>query len=266
MSPALLTPENLVTGFAIFLRTAAVCFSLPKLGADRYYLIYRAALALVVTLAVSPLVIGMSNAVPRSGLTSVPNFFSVAVAETGIGLSLGLAATITIVGLQAAGQIFSQVLGFQIGSLQRGLEGESATDYRKLFLVVGIFFWFSLSGHRQCFEALIRSFAEFPVGEIHFSRPVLDLFNSLIATCLEFALRFSLPVVVVGMTGFLLTGLTSRILGSGQATSAAFGVNQLLFFAISLPLIYVLYDQTAVQIPFQLQHFLSELSEQSITP
>lgn len=241
----------------VFARVAALCMTLPKLVTDRYFLFYRILLAAVVTFAIAPLATQNSSI----QISENRDWISILLAEVGIGLCLGLAASCVILGFTAAGQIVSQALGFQIGSLQQGQNAEQATDYRKLFLAAGVFFWFSISGHRLALEGVLNSFVEFPAGHFHFSNEIFWLFNDLIAASLEFAIRFSLPVVAVAIIGFIVAGLSSRILGSSQTTSTAFVFNQILFFAIAIPMFLVMSEETYRLALGQVEDALTSLTE-----
>jgi flagellar biosynthesis protein FliR len=152
------------------------------------------------------------------------------------------------------------VLGFQVGSLQQGLSVEQSSDYRKLFFVISLFFWFGISGHRILVEGLLRSFEYFEVGQFHFSLETMHLLNQMISLCLEFSIRFSLPIVCVGILGFLVTGFSSKLFAS-QTTSMAFVVNQLLFFLILGPLVVLYSEEVYLQTVSQVENLLTSLTD-----
>ncbi len=219
-----------------YLRIAAICMTLPKIGTEKLLPIYRLLLAGVICLSTGPLII--SGWVEGTPIWT--RFFPLLVSEISIGLGLGIAASCVLIGLQMAGQIVSQFLGFQIGSLQQGLSSDHATDYRQLFFLAGILFWLAIGGHRLAVEGLLSSFSAFPVGQSHLAGETLTLLNQSIKVSLEFAIRFSLPVVVVGLTGLGISGFASRLLGPAQTVGFGFGVNQILVF-ILLPSLFILF-------------------------
>jgi uncharacterized membrane protein (DUF485 family) len=75
---------------------------------------------------------------------------------------------------------------------------------------------------------------------MHFSQSLFDLVNQLLTTCLQFTIRFSLPIVVVGLIGFFVAGFSSKILGAGQTVAFSFGFNQVLAYLI-LPAMMILF-------------------------
>ena len=246
-------------GFCLVLaRVQAMFLTLPKLATDRYHLIFRILFGVVLALVIAPMVIRETSVKPIDGPF---DFMMLLIGEVGIGLSLGLAASCVVIGLLAAGQIVSQLLGFQIGSLQQGLGPDQNSDYRKLFFAIGLFSWFAISGHRFAVEGLLASFANFPVGGFHFSGEQLELLNHLIQVTLGFAIRFSLPVAIVAVFGFLIAGFFSRVLGSGQSTGVAFGLNQILFFVIAIPLVLAFSNETYQQTTGQIEQFISSLTQ-----
>lgn len=243
--------------FLAWLRILAMVLTLPKLNPDRYHLIFRILFATVLSLVVAPLFTGSKDLT----LEVQPHLLlTLSMGEIGIGLCLGLAASCAVIGLLAAGQMVSQLLGFQIGSLQQGLSAEQTSDYRKLFFSIGLFSWFAVSGHRFAVQGLMVSFAEFPVGEAHFSLTQIELVNQLVQVCLVFAIRFSLPVLVVAILGFMIAGFFHRIIGTGQSTGVAFGLNQILFFAIAIPLVLVYSEETYVHASGQIENAISFLT------
>lgn len=234
------SPIDVLAFLLGFVRIAAMSLTLPKLTVGRYLLMYRLLFALVLALVMLPLIAPNDDSLANLG---PGDLVSLLIAELGVGLCLGLAASCTILGLVAAGQVISQLLGFQIGSLQQGLGADQATDYRKLLFVVGLFSWFAMSGHRFAVEGLLQSFACFPIGQSHFSLELLALANQLIGASLAFAVRFALPVLIVSLFGFLVAGFFSSVLGTGQSTSVAFELNQILFFLIGIPLLVIYSDE-----------------------
>lgn len=244
-----------------FVRVLAVALTLPKLGSHSYFLFFRILLAGAITLSIAPLITSQVMAAPPENF----DWLSQILGELGIGMSLGLAGSCVIIGLNTAGQIVSQLLGFQVGSLQQGLDADQNADFRKLFFVVGICFWFGISGHRIVLEGLLQSFRWFEVGQLHFSAELFSLLNGLVTVCLEFAIRFSLPVVVVSLAGFLIAGFASRILGSGQSTSVAFAINQLLFFLIAVPLLFVFSEEVYRETTSKVESVIISLTQREST-
>ncbi|MEE2642694.1 MAG: flagellar biosynthetic protein FliR [Planctomycetota bacterium] len=251
------TSEKSLLVLLTFLRVLALCLTLPRIIQSGYFVLFRILLSVVVTLAICPLVLMGS----RVSLAGTPDWLSLAIGEIGIGLSLGLAASCVILGLQMAGQLVSQLLGFQVGSLQQGRNAEMGTDYRKLFFIMGLLFWLGVSGHRMAIEGLLYTFETLEVGNSHFSAEAMTLVNQLVAVCLEFAVRFSLPVVLVSLVGFLVAGFSSKILGTGQSAANAFCFNQFLLFLIVFPLILVFSEESFRQTAFQLETLLEHLSD-----
>ena len=222
-----------------FIRTLSLCLTLPKFAAGSYLVFYRILIAGVICLTTAPLIIDSASVVDQS-IENASDFFSLAIGEVSIGLALGIGASCVVLALHSAGQIVSQFLGLQIGSLQQGLSPDESSDYRILFFDVGIMFWFSIGGHRLAVEGLLQSFQRFPVGQMHFSQSLFDLVNQLLTTCLQFTIRFSLPIVVVGLIGFFVAGFSSKILGAGQTVAFSFGFNQVLAYLI-LPAMMILF-------------------------
>lgn len=240
-----------------FIRTLALCLTLPKFAAGSYLLFFRVLIAAVICLTTSPLII---DSVTDTTVENASDFFSLAIGELSIGLALGIGASCIVLALHSTGQIVSQFLGLQIGSLQQGLSPDESSDYRKLFFVVGIMFWFSIGGHRMAIDGLLQSFQKFPVGQMHFSQSLFDLVNQLITTCLQFTVRFSLPIVVVGLVGFLVAGFSSKILGAGQTVAFSFGFNQILAFLIFPAMMILFFNQMFDGTTSQIETVIESLS------
>ncbi len=217
-----------------FLRTTALILTLPKLGQGGYLLFSRILISGAICLVTTPLFLKESTLVPQADL------FSLAINEIIVGLSLGLSASCVVLGLQSAGQIVSQFLGLQYGMLQQGQTPDSTTDYRKMFYVAAVISWFAAGGHRMAINGLLQSYTLLPIGTESIAEPFWEWFNQLVTACLGFAIRFSLPVGLVGIVGLMVAGFSAKILGSGQTTQFGIGLNQ-LFALILLPAMFLFF-------------------------
>ena len=237
------------------LRICSVVFALPKVGNGAYLFFVRLMFGVAVSLTMAPLAITQS-----SGLSG-NDWISLAVSEISVGLVLGAAGCCVVWGMHGAGQLVSHFLGFQMGSLQQGLSPEQGNDYRKLLYLLGVMFWFAIGGHRLIITGLMQSFVHLPLGEVHLSRKLLDLLNLLIRACLEFSIRFALPVVAVGIVGYLLAGLSGKILGAGQTMIVGMNLNQVAALLLLPTMLIVFYHEVQSGTLKQIEIAVGYLSE-----
>lgn len=246
-----LTTEDTAKILLALVRVLAMVLTMPKLGSDAYFFLYRVLFSVVICIVVGPLM--------TSGeLAEGADWLSLAIGEAGIGLSIGIATSVVVLGAFSAGQIVSQMLGFQIGSLQQGMSPDQASDFRKLFFVVALAFWFVAGCHRIAVEGLLESFHHFPVGQLHFSNQLVGLMSELVNSSLAVAIRFSLPIVLIGGCGFVVAACASRFIGSGQTASFGFSLNQTLALLLFPIMAIVLFHEISAGSQVQLQSLFDQ--------
>ncbi|MEM8732630.1 MAG: flagellar biosynthetic protein FliR [Planctomycetota bacterium] len=213
---------------AVFCRVAPVLFMMPGVGSLVLPVRMRIAFAIVLTLLLVPVAKG--EAAPELAsfaMESLPVFGG----ELLLGLMLGIIFSLTVVSLQFAGRIVSQLAGFDFAQ-STSADGEETQP-----LLAGTFGWLALAivfacgGHRLMLDACLGSFAHSPLGSFGMNATGIEtLVNTLQHSC-EVGIRAALPVSFALLVANLVNGIVARAVPQMNLFALGFSVNALTLLA-----------------------------------
>ncbi len=227
-------------GVLLALRIGAAMYLAPGLGGRALPGRLRAALALLLALAVAPAQ-GFANWPAPSGDWSL--VWRLGPRELAIGLLLGLAVRLLVMGAACAGQLLGEMAG------AAGSAGESAdsdgtgqlSPLARLMEWTAIAVFLLAGGHRQLVDGLMESYAAWPlsidqsIGPASSAKtlaasmtPALPgpetgrLAEMLVAALTRgatLAVRIAFPALIAASTTTLAAGLISRVLPQMETLS-----------------------------------------------
>lgn len=201
-APALLLAAQKL---ALLLCRVAGLFSLSPLGPELVPGRVRAAMALIVVLALFP--VAPSPALPADGQGG---FVTALLAEAAVGLVAGLCARLPLLCVEAGVQVISVSAGLGIASLLDPGSDEEVHALTELIAYAALVLFFATGGHHQLLLALHRSLEQLPPGAAHLDRQtaltILGLGGDLLALVVEVAA----PVMLVTLVLNLALALVSR--------------------------------------------------------
>lgn len=156
-----------------------------------------------------------------------------ALRETLLGFLLGLGMTIVLSGLQLAGQMVDQQVGFGLGQVFNPDLGDSGSISGQMLVMLGTVAFLLLEpmgGHIIMLRTLADTFAVWPVGDAWLIGPWAELLTELVVQSLMLGLRVAAPIVVMlslvdlalGFLGHTVPQLNIQAVGYGMR--AAIGV------------------------------------------
>ncbi|MEX0675753.1 MAG: flagellar biosynthetic protein FliR [Pirellulales bacterium] len=219
--------EHSVTFVLVLVRISALVIVAPIFGPFEVPFRVRALLALALTVLVVPLEVGRVTAQPDS----LPAILITAGGEALVGLMLGLGVRILFSAMQIAGQLISQMSGFQLADVFNPGVHASVPVFSHLLSCVAAAVFFILGGHRRVIEALLDTFVWLPAGQGGFSRSTVDAVATLVAHSFVLGVRAAAPAVVALLLATVIIGLVSRTLPQLNVLSLGFGVNALVALA-----------------------------------
>ncbi|MHB8926037.1 MAG: flagellar biosynthetic protein FliR [Bacillota bacterium] len=218
------------TYLLVLARTSGIFAIAPFLGSRYIPATVRAALALLISLLLLPMV-----PVSKAGAGDLLGYATVLLTEAAIGLVIGYASLLILVGVQVAGQILDLDMGFSIVNVvdpHLNLESPLIGNFQYL---LGLLFFLTVDGHYWLFAALSQSFKALPLGAAGFlgsglaaqgstvgqtlATGLVDLFAQMFMV----AVKLALPI----LAGLFLTTVALGII--------ARTVPQLNVFVIGLP-------------------------------
>ena len=195
--------------FAIFCRVGCCMMLLPGLSALRMPAPVRLFLALGISLALGPLLLGHS--VPLHGIGSEIRSLSIFASECITGFAIGLIARCLFTALQLAGTLIAQISGYGHPLVSDDGHGEMTSEFGALLSGCVVALLFVLDLHLYAIEALVESYTviRFAAG----IDPPAELDRIVLAASDAFrlAIRISAPFILASLLINLAFGMLNRV-------------------------------------------------------
>ncbi len=211
----------LATGLLPFVRILALFSAAPLLSHRAFPARARVALAAAIAFVAAP----FANVPAGLSLASASGF-GLVFQQVAIGLALGFAARLLFAVFEIAGEFIGLQMGFSFAGFfdpQGGSESAVGTWLNTLAMMLFI----ALNAHLVLIDALIGTFAAFPIAADPFSsfaRMRLDLLGS---EMFRLALGLALPATMLMLFINLVLGFASRVAPQLSLFSIGFPVTLL---------------------------------------
>ncbi len=150
---------------------------------------------------------------PEGKVLNAPDIILLAVEEVAIGLVIGLLSTVIFDGLQLAGQIASQQIGFAMANVVDPLSNLNVSIIGMLWSQIAALVFLLLNLHLYLIWLLDRTFEYISIGTL--------AFNPFLLACLEgledqtqnlfiFGLQVSMPIIVITLLSNVIIGFITR--------------------------------------------------------
>jgi flagellar biosynthetic protein FliR len=185
-------------------------------------MIFRAALAFVMTIALFPVWPHLPDVAPSIGQLTVWAF-----SEMGFGLVAGLAVSFLTEGFQVGAQVLGMPAGFGYAqTIDPNSQADSSILQVLTMLTTGLLF-FSLGIDAVVIRILAASFQKYPAGSWSPSPASLDRVIHLGAGMFSLGLRVALPVVALLLLIDVALALLGRMQQQLQLLSLAFPIKMM---------------------------------------
>jgi flagellar biosynthetic protein FliR len=183
-------------------RVAGIVVAAPLLGSGRVPARLKAALALTVSLLLTP----VAGAVPEAA-----SALSMALAAGGeflLGLAIGFSASLIFSAVQMAGELADSQSAFGFAGMVSPQTGERNSVIGELQMSLAWLIFLAANGHHVVLEGIGKSLAAAPLGTgPGLSAPVLT--DALVGLMLA-SIRIAAPVVAAALLADLALGLLTR--------------------------------------------------------
>lgn len=153
-------PNAMLSFLLTFMRVSLVLFVLPVFETDGLPAQWKAALCLVLTMAIWP-------TVSLSGTQMPAHPFDIALillGEVVLGLILGLALRFFFMGVQAGGELIAMQVGFSMITFADPSSGNQTGVIAHLLYTVTLLVFLCFDGHLYLFNAFTQTFRYIPAG------------------------------------------------------------------------------------------------------
>ncbi len=204
----------------IFLRVVAIVFSTPVLDTATIPVVFKAGLALAVSVLLLPVVDTVVSVKDLSLMTFVIGVFS----EIAIGVTLGLSVKLLFTGIQLAGQIVGFQMGFAVANVIDPTTSMQIPILAQFYNLTAMLVYLSINAHHMFFSALVDSYKILPPLSMHISPQLVDMMMRLTANMFVVAIKMGAPLIAVMLLISVGLGLVART------------VPQMHIFVVAMPL------------------------------
>ncbi len=210
---------------AVLCRLGGLFIFAPVLGSQSIPMRIKTMIALVMTAAVYPLISGVA---PAIGEATLPMLGWIVFTESLIGLSIGLLATLPIVGLQVGGALMGHQMGLAAAQVFNPTLDTEADTVGQLMLYLGLIVFLSIGGLEAMHLAVAHSFDRIPIGGFNASHTPLALIVGALQSGFELAFRVGAPVFCIMLVESIGTGFLMKTVPQLNILSFGFPLKILL--------------------------------------
>lgn len=184
----------------------------------------RTILTLAMALLLVPTAAASATSVPQDTL-----HFLIAIAgEVLLGLLLGTTILLSISSLQIAGQVVSQLAGFDFATTRGASSEEQEPLIASLFGWVAIMVLLLAGGHRYLMQCCLDSLTSYPIGAVQFQASWLTELEHLLTHTFSVGLRAAAPLAIALLLSNIVAGLVARTLPQFSILAVGFNLNALV--------------------------------------
>ncbi len=239
MSLFALSPNEFKLFLLIFIRVSVVLFLFPIFGARMFPSLVKVGLALVISMALYPVIRLDIGLFPGHA----PGFVIFIVAEFIVGMLLGLTVRIFLAAVELAGQLIGFQMGFAIMNVIDPQSGTQVSIMGQIGNLTALLIFLAIDGHHALIGALIESFQLVNVGQVTIQKGLFVNFISMSGSLFALAIKIGAPAITALLFTSAAFGLTAKFAPQMNILIAAFPVKiavGLAFFGFSLQIISIL--------------------------
>lgn len=199
-------PSLLFNFLLTLMRISIVLFMLPIFNTNNIPIPVKAAISLVLTMALWP---GLS--VNSTSISLHPLSLTLMIlGEAFMGIALSLAINLTFMAIQAGGELLGFQMGFTMINFADPLTGNQTGTAAFFLWMVSLMVFLCLDGHLVLLSGFSQSFSLIPPGNLLITRNLLDQMIALSCQLFVLAIKICAPVMVALFAIETSLGLVAR--------------------------------------------------------
>ena len=210
-----------------FVRIGAFLMVMPIVGGSFVPVKVRLLLAIVLTIAIAPIVppTATRDVLSAAGLVTV-------IQEIGIGVAMGFLVQLVFDAIALGGQVIGMSMGLGFAVFLDRARGVSIPVLGQLFLMLSMLVFLALDGHLAMILVLANSFHAWPISESGLSVAIVGDVLVWTSHLFIFAMKIALPAITALLVVNLSFGVMSRAAPTLNLFAVGFPVAMLLGFAV----------------------------------
>ena len=182
---------NLPVFGLVLCRSAGIMLAAPVFSSVSLPIRTKAAFVALLSLVMYPFAAAHAPAPP----TQVIGYVPIIVTELGLGLIMGLAASMVIASFQVAGAMMSQQIGLAMARIASPDTQVSSTAVSVFLGTFGLLLFLAVDGHHWFVEALAISYRDVPIGGVQWSNQASQAIMGGFSKMFLVALKAAAPVM-----------------------------------------------------------------------
>ncbi len=210
-----------------FVRIGAFLMVMPLVGSSFVPVKVRLLLAIVLTIAIAPVIPAAAavDVLSAAGLVTM-------IQEIGIGVCMGFLVQLVFDAIALGGQVIGMSMGLGFAVFLDKTRGVSVPVLGQLFLMLGMLIFLALDGHLAMIRLLAESFSAWPIAETGLTMPRIVELLAWSGNLFVFGLKIALPAITALLVVNLSFGVMSRAAPTLNLFAVGFPVAMLLGFAV----------------------------------
>lgn len=217
----------------VIVRVSAAFVLLPGFGETYLPPRVKLAAAILVALAIAPVVPGVARATAPDAMTGA----TMVAAEATAGLFLGTLARCLLLATHVAGSIVAQQIG--LGQLTPGgVDPGGSPAAGNLLMLAAVNLLFAFKGHHHILTSLKDSYDLLPLGRFPDPGLMAERVTETVSAAFALGVRLSLPFLLSGFLAYVGLGVINRAmlqLPVYFVASPALTIAGLVLLAVALP-------------------------------
>ncbi|WP_426024437.1 flagellar biosynthetic protein FliR [Brevundimonas sp. PWP3-1b1] len=227
------TADQVWAGGLIFARIAAILMLIPGFGETYVPPRVRLSLALLISLALWPVV--------RGSLPGLPDSLGLMVGwiirEVAVGLMIGLLLRMFMTALSTAGEIISLQTTLSFSQTANPMQAQPGTTIAAFLTLLGVTLLFATDTHHLFIAGMVGSYRLIAPAQPLVMADFTQMAVRTLSDSFMLGVQLSAPVLVFALIFNLASGLVARVMPSFQVYFAAAPLSVILglsIFALSL--------------------------------
>ncbi|MBD3835840.1 flagellar biosynthetic protein FliR [Brevundimonas sp.] len=227
------TADQVWAGGLIFARTASILMLIPGVGEAYVPPRIRLSLALVLSLALWPVVAGTLPALP----STVGGMAGWVIREAVVGLMIGLLLRMFMAALSTAGEVVSLQTTLSFAQTANPLQAQPGTTIAAFLTLLGVTLLFATNTHHLFIAGIVGSYQLMAPAKPLMLNDFAAVAVRTMGEAFLLGVQLSAPVLVFALIFNLASGLVARVMPQFQIFFAAAPLSVILglsVFALSL--------------------------------
>lgn len=224
-------PSDLMSFYLVFFRVSIVLFLLPFFGGNSIPKTVKAALTIVLAIAIWPYVKVDGALMPSSPW----NIAIMILGEMVLGLCMGIAVHVMFSAIQTGGNFIGVQMGFSMVNVLDPLTGTNESVTAHFLYMTAILVFLSLNGHLYLLSAMVDSFKHVPPGQLFISSKLTAQILTISKDLFILAVKVASPIIASIFVVDLSLALISKMAPQMNVLMLGFPLKILVgFFFLSM--------------------------------